>query len=385
VAVLLDLATMVVQETKAAIYAKALNVAEAVGLPVTSWQPGDPTRSYYHVISEVLERVEGVVVSFIKGGYLDYATGDWLKLLAAQVYGVTVPEATFATTDVTLTNAGGGLYVVDIGDLTFLNTSTGKTYRNTTAGTLSPSGTLTLTVVADEAGSASSAGAGEIDDLVTTLLGVTVTNAVAATGTDEQDPVTTRAQCRAKLGALSAAGPADAYHYVALASDLTGTTGITRCKVYGNSTTGDVTVYLAGPSGAISSDDRDAAEAAIIQWAVPLCITPTVLTASNLTVAVTYHLWLYDDVGDDSAAIQAAVLAALQALFAARPIGGDVKALVGSGKVYREHIISAIRAVYPDHAFDVTLTLPAADTAVTLGQVPVLGAVTPTITLEAAP
>ena len=57
----LTLAQLLVTETKEAIYQKALDVAVTVGLPVTSWAPGDTTRSDYHVLSEVLALVVWIV------------------------------------------------------------------------------------------------------------------------------------------------------------------------------------------------------------------------------------------------------------------------------------------------------------------------------------
>lgn len=384
-----SLATLLVQETKAAIYTTAIGIATAIGLPVTSWQAGDPTRSLYHVEAEMLETLESVVVGYIQSGFLDYATGVWLKILAYQVYGVTVPEATAATTDVVLTNTGGGVYSIDAGDLTFKNSTTGKTYRNTTGGTLPAkvgvtNGTLTVTVVADELGSDSSASAGEIDALVTTLLRVTCSNAVAAVGVDEQDEATTRVQCRERLGRLSPNGPKEAYNDVARDAELTGTTAITRVRTYGDSDTGNVTVYLAGAGGAVSEPDRVLVETAILAWATPICITPTVLSVANVGVPVTYELWLYKSANVTEAEAQEEIEAALETMFAARPIGGDIIAPATTGKLYLSMIDSTIRSVYPQ-AFRVSVSLPAGDTSLTNGQVAALGTVTGTINLVVDP
>jgi hypothetical protein len=114
-----SLATLLIQETKDRILSTMLTIATDLGLPVTSWQPGDPTRSLFIIESEFLETLESVVVGFIQSGFLDYATGDWLKVLAKQVYNVDVPGATYATTTVTLTNNGGGVYDFLPGDITF--------------------------------------------------------------------------------------------------------------------------------------------------------------------------------------------------------------------------------------------------------------------------
>lgn len=383
---ILSLTSLLVKETKTAIYEKAIALATTLGVPTTAWEPGDPTRSLYHLASEILSTLEEVVAAFIAAGFLDYATGDWLTILAQQVFNVTRSEATYATTTVTLTNGGGGLYTINAGDLQFRNSATGKTYRNTTGGTLAsgPGTTLSVTVVADEAGSASSAVATEIDALVTTLLGVTCSNATSAVGLDAQSDASLRQACRDKWGSLSPNGPKDAYNYVAKRSALTGTTGITRSRTIADSATGAITVYLAGPSGAISEPDRALAEAAILKWATPLGMTPTVLSATNVTVAITYQLWLYTSVGKTSAEVQTAVAQALAAMFQERPIGGDV---ISSppGALFHSMIESVIRGVYPAHAFRVSLSSPSGDTSLTIGQVAALGSITPTVTFVTDP
>ena len=389
-----SLASLLVQQTKAAIYAAGLAVAQSIGLPVTSWQAGDPTRSLYFVEAEILETLETVVVGYIQSAYLDYASipnadgtpNPWLAIVAKQTFNVDIPDATFAETTVTLTNSFGGVYGIEPGDLTFKNSTTGATYHNTTGGTLLGSGgTLGLTVVADLAGSGGSASVAEIDTLVTPLSGVTCSNATAAVGIDQQDPSVTVQQCRNKLGSLSPNGPASAYSFVALNSALTGIQTITRARPYPDSDTGDVLLYVAGPSGAVGSPDVAAVQTAIQTYAAPLCITPTVASASNVTVAVTYTLWLYKSVNQTSAQIQAAVATSLANLFAARPIGGDIIPPATTGALYVSLIESTIRGVFPTQTFRVSVSLPSGDTALTNGQVPVLGTVTPTINIVADP
>lgn len=395
----ISLATLLIEQTKEAIYETALGIATSIGLPVTTWQAGDPTRSLYHLESEVLSALESLVSGYIRSGFLDYAqelaesepenpsARIWLKILAEQVFNVEVPEATYATTDVVLTNSGGGRYAdIEAGDLTFKSSVTGATYRNTTGGTLEsgPGTTLTLTVVADEAGSASSAGSGEIDEMVTTLLGVTCANPIAATGTDEQAPSVTVQQCRDKLDSLSPDGPSGAYSYVARNRDLTGTNAVNRVRVYDDSETGDVLVIIAGPSGAVSGPDRLLVEAAIVRWATPLCITPTVESASNVVIPVTYEIWLYKSVNKTAAEVEEEIEASLQDMFATRPIGGDIIPPATTGALYHSMIESTIRGVYPQ-AFRVELTSPSGDTAILNGQVPALGTVTATVHLVVDP
>ncbi len=390
-----SLASLMVKETKTAIYETALTLAASLGLPVTSWQAGDPTRSLYHLEAELLAALEDVVVGYIRSRYLDTGAEEakasaagrtWLKITALEDYNVVVPGATAAATSVLLTNGGGGVYDLAAGDLTLKNTATGKTYHNTSGGLLAsgPGTTLAIDVEADELGSAGSAAAGEIDALVTTLLGVTCTNAAAAIGIDEPDPDTIVLQCRDKLGSLSPDGPAAAYSYVARNSVLTGTSGITRARVFDASDTGDVTIYLAGPAGGVSGADRTKAETAILKWATPLCITPTVLAASNVAVAVTYTLWIYKSCNKTADEVKAAVLKALQTMIATRAIGGDIVPPATDGKLYKTLIESTIRGTFAQ-AFRVSVSVPSGDTALTHDQVATLGTVTGTVEIVKDP
>jgi hypothetical protein len=378
---------LLVEETQAEIYEAALAVANSTGLPVSSWQAGDPTRTTLNAQAEALATREPNAAGYIASGFLDYATGVWLKVHAEQQFGVIVPPATHATTDVTITNPGGGVYPDRVaGDLIFRNSTTGKTYTSTTGGTLAagPGTTLTVTVVADEAGSDSSASVGEIDELVTTLGASTCTNAIAAIGVDEQSEETTREQCRARRGRATPNGPKDAYTDVALDPDLTGTYAITGARAFADSDVGDVTVYLRGASGAVLEADRALVETAILANATPLCITPTVLSCSAVTIPVTYSMNLYKRSNLTATEAAELVETALESLFASRPIGGDIIAPATTGKIYAAQILSAIKSISSD-AFSVVVTAPAGDTSLTNAQVGALGTVTATVTIERDP
>ena len=151
-----------------------------------------------------------------------------------------------------------------------------------------------------------------------------------------------------------------------------------------DSATGDVAIYLAGPSGAVIEADRALVEAAILVSAAPLCITPTVTSATAVAVPITYELWLYSSVGATTAQIEAAIEAALGTMIAARPIGGD--RVGATGGVYHSLIEATIKAVYPEQVFDVAVTTPTGNTVLALSEVPTLGTVTATaINLVADP
>jgi hypothetical protein len=230
---------------------------------------------------------------------------------------------------------------------------------------------------ADVAGSAGSASAGEIV-LLTSIPGVTTTNETAAQALDAESPASIEQGAREKLGPISDKGPKDAYNAVAKDVALTGAPGVTRARTFSDSTTGVSTVYLAGPSGAVSPDEVLLVEAAIVEWATPGCITPVVASAVNRVVNITYRIWLYDNVGQTEAEVEQTISAALRAFFLARPIGGDIIESVGSGAVHTSGIEDAISGAFDDRFFiNLALTIPTADVLVAAQEVPVLGLATP--------
>lgn len=382
---LVDLAALVTAQVKSAILSTMLDLADTVGLDTETWKEGDPTRTTFDVVSRQWEAWEANAVRFIRGGFLELATGDALELLAYYHFGVDKQKATYAQCTVRLTNAGSAPYTFDPDDLTFVNAATKATYRNSTGGTLAGSGTLDLTVIAETAGSAGSSGVGTILALVTALPQVSVTNLTAAVGLDAESDAALQARCRAKLGALSPTGPADAYHYVATTAALNGGAQVTRTRVLADSAVGNVTVYVAGAAGAVSAGDVVLVQAGLNVWATPLTVEATAVNSSNLVVPVTYTLWVYDSISLTTAAIQTIVAAALLESFRTRPIGGDVEPPATTGKIYRSWIEGQIIQSVAPHGYRCSVSTPAGDTSMTIGQVATLGTVTPTVTLVAAP
>jgi len=363
VATLLSVTALFSVQTAAEILEAGLAVARVVGLPVSSWQTGDPTRSTYKYLAEVLATLETANSDYIKSGFLSTATGDFLTLLAKEVYNVDRVLATLATPTVTLTNTGGGLYDFQaVGELTVKSTASGKTFHNTSFGTLSAGTTVTFELIADEEGSDSSVVTDEIDDLVTGLLDVTVDSSTAATGVDEQSDPSLREQCNDTLGALSPNGPPDAYEFVCRDPTLTLVDDITRAKSTSDSPTGVVTVHIASASGAVAGASVVAAQAAVDVYATPLTVTPTVVNATPVSTAVTMDI----SGTDIPAGFAVTIETALGVLFSSIAIEG----LLATSK-----IISTVHEAIPE-IDTVTLTLPAADVDLAVGEVITLGTVT---------
>jgi hypothetical protein len=361
-------------KTAVGFFNQAIDVATSLGLITTTWRVGDPTLTQFTALSRMLAAGEKMRADFAKAGFLADAEGDWLKLRALDVYGVTAEEATYATSTLSLVNTGGGFYDEIAGASIFKSSVSGKSYRSETPFSLHGLGaTATVDVVALEPGSDSSAAANEIDTMVTTLLGVEVTASTTAVGVDEQSKPEIVDQCLATLGALSPDGPADAYRFVALNSKLTGVVDVTRAAPIADDTSGDVAIYIAGAAGPVSVDSIAAVQAAIERWAKPLCIKPTVFNAVSTTINVTASIR-----GTNLPADAAAIIATkLGELFQTLPIGATKSATVGYS-LDPTTITTAIRNAVPEIEGVPTYT-PASPVNILASHVPVLGTVNITV------
>lgn len=355
----INIASLFVAQSVAKILETGLQVATVLGLPTTSWRAGDPTKVVFYVLAEVLASREAVTAEFIKSGFLSSAEGEWLTVLAHEVYGVERTLATYATATVTLTNTGGGYYPRDAGDLTFKSSASGQTYTSTSDGVLSAGSTVTFDVVADVAGSDGSAAINEIDELVTTLIGVSVVSSTVAQGVDEQSDASVREQCEATLGALSPNGPADAYEFVARNVALTGVLDVARAASTDDALDGTVTVYVASTTGAVAGASIVAVQAAIDQWATPLTVTATVVNATPVALNIVGTIS-----GDDIPAGAAALIdSAIAELFSTVPIGGTISVSAIVSKVHTLLVTVGASNV------SVTVTSPASTIALGEGEV----------------
>jgi phage-related baseplate assembly protein len=369
---------LTVAEAKAAIYA----ALAAQGVTTTAWLPGSTARTIIAGLAIVLAAFSRLQSLIAKSGFLAYAEGDWLTLVARLVYGVERDVGTFAAGFITLTNSAGGSFSGDAGDLVFSSSVAKKTYRSTAAYTLGSMGTTTVAIEALEIGAASTAIAGDIDTMTTTLSGVTCSNAAALVGMDPETDAALRLRCAEKLGSLSPNGPRDAYGYLARsAKKADGITpiGVTRVLAVADGV-GGVDVYVATASGGLTgtvgdlSTDLGCVDEAIQTQCVPLAITGRVHSATPLSVPVTYELWLRDGSGLTDPLVQDAVDAALLAFVTEQPIGGVVVP-PAAGKIYVSALEVVIGGAVPGEIVRVVVTVPAADVVVAVTECPMLGTV----------
>lgn len=337
-----------------------LNLLEAVGVPARSWNQGGAARWVIRVLATAQANFSTMLVAAISGGFLERAEGAYLILLAFYVYGVSAIPATFASGKLTLTNAGGGIYPYAARTARFSNLITKIVYTNVADFSLGASSSLTIDIEAVTVGSAGSATPGSITNLVTAMLGVTCSNAASVIGFDAEKDPDLRARCLAKLSTRSVRGPRDAYAYAAKsAKRIDGTpVNINRVAVSPSSSTGQVTVFCASPSGAPDSEDLDAAAAAIESDVRPEAVTVTVLATTDVPYTQSITIWAQSTPGVTAAAVQAAVETAIADFIAVYPIGGLVQADTGQRGLFGSGIASVIGSASPAKVFSIEGSTP---------------------------
>lgn len=371
---------------------KIYDVLDAIGTNTSSWKAGNWRRGMVTAMAVLYAPFTKLSSNVAKMGFVELSEGVWLTLKARYDFRVERDNATFAAGEATLSNASGGLYDLEEGDLVLLNPTTNKSYRNSEPFTLDPLGEVTVAIVALEAGSASTSTPGTITDFVTPLDGVSCTNERAVVGTDAEEDPTVKTKCSEKLGALSPMGPWDAYAYAARTAKRTDSSsvGVTRVRTTKDGF-GNVYCYVATATGEVTGDaddpetDLGAVNVAVQQYAAALGDTAWTLSATAVSIAVTYELWIYRTTGLTSAQIETAAALSLTTFLSGQPIGGDVLD-PDPGKVFKSGLEAAIASTrQPANAttklpiFRVTVSTPATDTELAISEVGVPGTVTATI------
>lgn len=345
--------------TKEDVLADLLAAGAALGLSTSSWQPGEPIYDLLAIVAENLANLWNKhCAPAIRGGFLDYAEGLWLDLLAIIMYGVTRISATYASTTVDLENRGGGFYTIVAGDIKVAS-SAGKSFTNIDGGTLtswSGSGaypTLTLSFTADEAGSDSAVAADDIAIYPTTPLtapaGVYVVSNTLGNANDSEEDDSLKERCRLSTGPLSPGGPKSAYTSVALSTvrDDGTSVDVNRVKLVNHGDgTGDV--YLAGINGAASGDtatdgsDVFLVNAALQTYVVPPGFTVTVQPAEEVPFVIDMNVYVDRASGLTALEAETAVMEDLVKMGQTYPIGGHKTNPLAVNGVYYKSEVEAV-------------------------------------------
>src|ERR1700744_1775401 len=96
------LAELFTPATSDGVFSSMLTIAQQVGLPATAWQPISVGREILAITAQEIANFSVIAQGgAAAGGLLDFATGDWLTLLAISNFGVPRISATFGTTQLT--------------------------------------------------------------------------------------------------------------------------------------------------------------------------------------------------------------------------------------------------------------------------------------------
>lgn len=374
--------------------------AIATGLKVTAWIKGSPTRSIYYGVSKSLDRLSIAVGQIADQGFRSTATGEGLTRHVKEVSGIERRGKTYATTTLLITNSAGGNYPWSPNaPLLITSTITKKQYQSQGSGVIEPFAVaVELPISATEAGSASTALPGEIDEWVSSVDALTIDQPNPAIGDDEQSDDELRAAGDARVGfvptesTIGAGGAAGSYESVAR-SGPDGKGGVlrangsrisvTRVRIEPNGS-GGAEVIVADADGPITSPDLALVDAAIKVWAMPLGITTSAAANSSAqNIAIEYEAFVPADSPATDNDIESAAEVAVIAYFSKCRIGGYE--LSPGSPIFpidriRRVIGNAIGSL-AGQAVTITMITPSADVAASsIYKVPVLSG-TPTATI----
>lgn len=336
----------------------------------TAWKPGAVARAIITATAVCLAALSRLTTALARSSFLDTAEGPWLTLTAKQTFFVDRIQATYATGEVTLTNTAGGLYLLDPEELIFRNARTNKTYVNVEPVEIQPMGPdVKVKVRAQEVGSKSNAAPGDVNELLTTLNGVTCWNHGSIIGFDEESDEELRERCRERPASLSTHGPKKAYQYWAKTAERNGVNlGVRRVKVERLSDYGEVGVTVATAEGGLPADDLAYLDKFLYEKVVPLGVRMYLQNATAKPIGITCQLWVSSS--RTNAQIEAAVRTRLDSLLRDIPIGGETLAEDGPGYVFQDALIEAIRKAVPGEIVRVALDTPTGDIELGANEIP---------------
>ncbi len=378
----LALSDLITTEDRDSVLATLLAVSALLNAPTTSWQEGAPILTMLTTAAQKLSDLTTVAAEITKGGFGELLPSDaWADRWALSRFNVTrVPAVAAAGTVTIVAGASASGHTYQVGEIIIAHASTHQTYRNTAPVTIVASTTLTLVpFAADVPGIIGTAAPGSITVIVSSIIGLTVTNPVSFLGSDAELTPALVTRARAKLGSLSPNGAKDAYNFIATTPAFSTTSvPITRTRTVGDPTSPNITVYLATAAGAPTGGDVTIVQNAINANVEPWGANATAVAASEHVIAITYQAWVKGS-QLTAAQIQTAIGNALATFFATLSLGGYVIA-PDTGDVYIETLQQVIASATAGIQ-RVVVSLPASSVALSPNEVATLGTILPTVTI----
>jgi hypothetical protein len=381
--------------TPVEVAAKIYELMVRLRLSTTAWKPGAVVRTIVSAVSIVFAAISVLIANIARSAFVSTSHGKWLRLKAAEDYGIDWVPASAAAGGLVVVNNSGGTYDFEIGDLIVASSVTGKYYTNQEIKSIiGGGGTVTIAIAATEVGSESSAAVGDITVVVSDQLGLTCSNPGALVGTDDETDAHLQIRMSDAASAISPNGPRDIYEYVALhVARIDGSTICDRVGTSLSSTTGHVTVTVAGPDGPVDDvlevharPDGSSGlltDLGFVDWylqrsAVPATVTLTTASATVVPIAVTYTAWVVPNATTQSAGLDAAIVVALASFMRSLPLGGYKIPGSAQGYAWVDGIRRAIADVSPN-IFRVVVSIPSDNVSLDDSEVAALGTVAGTV------
>jgi hypothetical protein len=360
-----------------------LEAAATIGLPTTAWQTGEPHYAILEVMARVIARLwNDGILPLLSAPFLDYTFGDILTIVAFALYGTLRYDATFAEGPGLVENQGTEVFAFSAGDIR-IRGKNGKIFSNTTGGNLDPWDGVSdyptiegMTFRAEEAGTASTLVQG-VDplEILSDQIGIVITQTSAWVGQDAERDDDLRTRARGQAAERADGGPKLAYERVLRSTKRADGSTIPVTRVYVPPPPGDGTlpIYVASPSGAITSEDVELLQAAVAAQVEPLCTVPTIISATAKTVNVSATEFVRKGAVPANVDLVSLGTVALVEFFRTAPIGGfytESTQLVGY--VYIDEIKSIVSGSHPAVYL---VQAVGSDVEIAASEVPVLGTV----------
>lgn len=239
---IITLAELVTPSTVDDALALELSIATQLNLPITSWQPLDPSRTIFQINANLVALESQTIAQIAQGGFASYAalmpagasalndgagfSTTWMDLCGTQFFNVGRIQASAAAGLIPIINTTATTQTYSAGQLHFQHPTSGATYTNTASGTIPP-GASSVLVAADPAfvGPVGTLSPGQIAIMLSPFPGVSpVAQVGGLVGSAIETNAHYLARCQLKLGTLSPMGPASAYEFVAQSLPVFGTT-----------------------------------------------------------------------------------------------------------------------------------------------------------------
>lgn len=325
-----SLVTLFAARDQATVLAQMYTLAGQLGVDVVGVQAERLFTALYQIEAQAKSQEDSLRVQVAQAGFLDtvmQAGSAWVDLLAQGWFGLTRAAATYTT----------GLASLACGSLAIGGTvpalqarwqsSTGVTFTNATAFTVTPGSTVPVVLQAVIAGTSGNVQVGLSWTNVTVLNNCTLTNPgtagswITSAGIDAEADATLIARCKARWAATSYGGAASAYlQWVSDSFTTQGlTNAITRVAIDDGNPNGpgSTNLYLADAAGPAT-----AAELGIVS---PYLLARRGLGTGPLGIlaAPGYSLPVIATIYGNTNGVTLGT-AALQSLQATIPLGGTV-------------------------------------------------------------